>query len=217
MRRDHLMVLLLSAAAAACGAKGDGAAASAGSRVPATFEAYDAAAVSGGPGAGTRYAFGRSPSDSLLTAWDTDVGKSGRELPPGSGSVSQGATLYAASCASCHGVGGVGGIAPNPALVGRDSSAEGFRFADDPKLVKTIGNYWPYATTIFDYVKRAMPHANPGSLTNHEVYALTAYLLAANKILPDSAVLDAVALRAVKMPYQDRFVADERKGGAEVK
>lgn len=185
--------------------------------VPATFEGYDAAAVPGGPGAGKRYALGTAASKAVIARWNTDVGSAGTELPPGAGSVREGAVLFASLCAACHGVGGVGGIAPNPALVGRDSSAEGFRFARDPNLTKTIGNYWPYATTIFDYIKRAMPLAAPGSLTDGQVYALTAYLLAANEIIPDTTRLDANALRAVRMPYRDRFVPDDRTGGAGVR
>ena len=83
--------------------------------------------------------------------------------------------------------------------------------------MRTIGNYWPYATTVFDYVRRAMPHTQPGSLTNDEVYALTAYLLAANQVIPMNSTLDAATLRAVKMPYVDRFVRDDRRGGHEVR
>jgi hypothetical protein len=90
-------------------------------------------------------------------------------------------------------------------------------FATNDKLTKTIGNYWPYATTVFDYVRRAMPHTQPGSLTNDEVYSLTAWLLAANQVIPAHATLDAASLRAVKMPYVDRFVPDDRRGGREVR
>ena len=185
--------------------------------VPATFSTYDAGRAPGGPGAGTRYALGARASDTEIGTWNTDIGQDGVELPSGAGSAPQGAAIYAAQCAACHGVGGVGGIAPNPALVGRDSAAEGFGFANDPKLVKTIGNYWPYATTLFDYIKRAMPLASPGSLSDRDVYALTAYLLSANRIVPADATLDAAALRAVRMPYANRFVPDDRRGGAEVR
>jgi cytochrome c len=103
-----------------------------------------------------------------------------------------------------------------PALIGRPANAEGFRWSSDPKLVRTIGNYWSHAPSLFDYVKRAMPLTAPGSLTDDQVYALTAYLLAANEVLPRTATLDAAALRAVKMPYADRFVPDDRKGGPDV-
>jgi cytochrome c len=104
-----------------------------------------------------------------------------------------------------------------PPLVGRPSIAEGFQFGKDPRLPKTIGNYWPYATTVFDYVRRAMPLNAPGSLTNDEVYAVTAYLLSANQIIPPETVLDSARLAAVRMPYVDRFVKDDRKGGKEVR
>lgn len=206
-----LVSLVLSAA---CTVSADGGAG--GERQAATFARYDAAAVAGGPGSGARYALGRSPSDAELSAIDTDVGSDGIELPPGSGTVAGGAALYAAQCASCHGTNGEG-IAPNPALIGRDSAAEGFRFGTDPRLVKTIGNYWPYATTLFDYVKRAMPLAAPGSLRDDEVYALTAYLLAENGVIARDASLDAASLRLVRMPYRDRFVPDDRTGGGEAR
>ena len=83
--------------------------------------------------------------------------------------------------------------------------------------MKTVGSYWPYATTLFDYVRRAMPHTAPGSLTNDEVYALTAFLLSANKVIAENAVLDSASLMQVKMPYRDRFVPDTRRGGPEVR
>ena len=117
----------------------------------------------------------------------------------------------------CHNKAGEGMPPVYPALIGRDPKAEGFHFASDPKLVKTIGNYWPHATTVFDYVRRAMPFTAPGSLSNDEVYALTAFLLAANKVIPAGATLDAQSLRRVKMPYADKFVPDDRRGGAEVR
>ena len=183
----------------------------------ATFASYDAGAAAGGPGAGRRYAFGRAPTRAEITAWDTDVGPDGRELPPGRGTAAQGAALYQAKCAMCHNKNGEGMAPVYPALIGRDPKAEGFHFASDPKLVKTIGNYWPHATTVFDYVRRAMPYTAPGSLSNDEVYALTAFLLAANRVIPSDATLDANALRNVKMPYGDRFVPDDRHGGPEVR
>ena len=222
--RRHLSSAALVLLATGCNspaADGDQSpAASAAPAVPAalaTFERDDAAAVPGGPGPGKRYALGTAASTSVIARWNTDVGAQGTELPPGKGSVGEGSALYTSLCASCHGVGGVGGIAPNPPLVGRDSSAEGFRFARDPQLTKTIGNYWPYATTLFDYIKRAMPLATPGSLTDSQVYALTAYLLAANQVIADTTTLDADALRAVRMPYRDRFVRDDRTGGPGVR
>ena len=183
----------------------------------ATFASYDAGAVAGGPGANQRYGFGRRPSRTEIATWNTDVGPDGAELPGGRGSVAEGAALFQAKCAMCHNTNGEGMPPVYPALIGRDPKAEGFHFASDPRLVKTIGNYWPHATTVFDYVRRAMPFTAPGSLSNDEVYALTAFLLAANKVIPSDATLDARSLRKVKMPYADRFVPDDRHGGPEVR
>jgi mono/diheme cytochrome c family protein len=163
------------------------------------------------------YAIGRAATPAEITSWSTEIGPDGAELPPGSGTVDAGAALYAAKCASCHGPKGEGIAPAYPALIGRDPKGENFVFATDWKITRTIGNYWPYATTVFDYVRRAMPLTQPGSLSNDEVYALTAYLLAANQVIPMNSTLDAARLRAVKMPYVDRFVRDDRKGGHEVK
>ena len=165
---------------------------------------------------GPRYGLGRSAAAGEVAAVDIDVGPDGTGLPSGRGTVVQGAELYRQKCAMCHGQKGEG-IAPvYPALVGRDPR-QGFPFGTDWKIVKTVGNYWPYSTTLFDYIRRAMPYTAPGSLTNDEVYALTAHLLAANEIIPEDAALDAAALVAVKMPAHDRFVPDDRRGGPEVK
>ncbi len=105
------------------------------------------------------------------------------------------------------------GSPPAPKLVGRDPR-EGFPFGQDPKLVKTVGNYWPYATTVFDYVRRTMPITAPGSLTNNEVYAVVAFLLAKNEVIEPTAVMNSSTLPAVRMPARDKFVVDDRKGGA---
>lgn len=182
-----------------------------------------AAACSGGTQAETgepppsgRYDLGRPATTAEIVAQNIDIGPDGADLPAGSGTVSQGAMVYGAKCASCHGVRGEGIAPAYPALVGR-APREGFPFGRDPKAVKTIGNYWPHATTLFDYVRRAMPHLTPGTLSDDEVYGVTAWLLAQNEIIPADAVLDAEALRAVKMPARDRFVPDDRKGGREVR
>lgn len=163
------------------------------------------------------YALGRAATPAEIASWHTDVGPDGAELPAGSGTVDAGAAIFKVKCASCHGPNGEGIPPAYPALVGRDPAGENFPFATDWKINRTIGNYWPYATTVFDYVRRAMPHTAPGSLTNDEVYALTAFLLASNKVIPMGSTLDANALRAVKMPYADRFVRDDRKGGREIR
>ncbi|MBX3133336.1 MAG: cytochrome c [Gemmatimonadaceae bacterium] len=156
------------------------------------------------------FALGASATRAQIAAWDTDIGPEGRELPAGRGSVRDGAAIYRAQCAACHGVEGQGLEPLYPALVGRDPRGEGFDFASDPSIPRTIGNYWSHATTLYDYIRRAMPLYTPGSLSADETYAVTAYLLAANHVIPDSAVLDAAALRAVVMPARDRFVPDDR-------
>jgi len=163
------------------------------------------------------YGLGRAATPAEIAALNIDVGPDGEGLPPGSGTAAQGATIYAAKCAMCHGPTGLGMPPAFPLLISRDPKAEGFKFASDPKLPKSIGNYWPDATTVFDYVRRAMPLLQPGSLTNDEVYALTAHLLAANDVIPKTATLDSASLMQVKMPYRDKFVPDNRKGGSEVK
>ena len=157
---------------------------------------------------------GRVATAEEITKLDIDVMPDGRGLPAGRGTVAEGATIYAAKCRSCHGVSGEGGSAER--LVGRDSGPN-FNFAMDAKLVKTVGNYWPYATTLYDYTARAMPFAQPGSLTANETYSLVAYILALNKIVPDEAVMDQATLPKVVMPARDRFVVDNRKGGKLVK
>ncbi|MEK6611469.1 MAG: cytochrome c [Gemmatimonadota bacterium] len=163
------------------------------------------------------YGLGRAATAAEVTARDIDVGPDGEGLPAGSGSVQQGEALYKLKCAMCHGPSGAGMPPAFPAIIGRDPKAEGFAFARDPKLTRTIGNYWPNATTVFDYVRRAMPLLQPGSLTNDDVYALTAYLLAANDVVPRTTTLDAASLSQVKMPYAGKFVTDNRRGGREVK
>ena len=151
-----------------------------------------------------------------LGTLDIDVDPTGATLPPGSGNATKGLMVYASKCATCHGAKGEGlgampGHPASPKLVGRDPR-EGFPFGRDPKLVKTIGNYWPYATTVYDYVHRAMPLSAPGTLTPDETYAVVAWLLAENEIIPRDAEMNARTLPAVKMPAAGRFVADDRSG-----
>jgi cytochrome c len=167
-----------------------------------------------GESAPTTYGLGTPATAADVAALNTDVAPDGQGLPKGSGDAAKGATLYAAQCASCHGAKGEGapGNPPGPVLVGREPR-EGFGFGNDPKLVRTVGNYWPEATTLFDYIKRTMPLTAPGSLSDDDVYSLTAYLLAANEILPAGATLDSASLMAVKMPAKDKFVPDNRRGG----
>jgi mono/diheme cytochrome c family protein len=163
------------------------------------------------------YGLGRAATPAEIAALDIDVGPDGGGLPAGSGSATAGAELFQKKCAMCHGPKGQGMLPAFPLLISRDPKAEGFKFASDFKLQKSIGNYWPEASTVFDYVRRAMPLLQPGSLTNDEVYALTAFLLAANDVIPMSATLDSASLMQVKMPYRDKFVNDNRRGGNDVK
>lgn len=163
------------------------------------------------------YGLGRAATPAEVAALNIDVGPDGEGLPAGSGTAALGADIYQKQCAMCHGPKGLGMPPAFPLIISRDPKAEGFKFASDPKLPKSIGNYWPDATTVFDYVRRSMPLLQPGSLTNDEVYALTAYLLAANEVIPMSATLDSASLMQVKMPYRDKFVVDDRRGGKEVK
>jgi cytochrome c len=163
------------------------------------------------------YGLGRAATAREIAARDIDAGPDGAGLPPGSGTVAEGQLVFAQKCASCHGAKGEGMLPMYPRLVGRDPVAERFVFGSTPGLPRTIGNYWPYATTVFDYVRRAMPLTTPGSLTNDEVYAVTAYLLAANDVIPPDTRLDSTKLKAVRMPYVSRFVPDNRRGGHEVK
>ncbi len=135
----------------------------------------------------------------------------GEGLPAGSGTALTGAAVYAAKCASCHGLKGEGGTPPNAKLVGRDP--RDFSFADTTGGTKTVGNYWPYATTLYDYIRRAMPQNAPGTLTADETYGVIAWLLAENEIVPRDQVIDATSLPKVVMPSRDRFVMDDRKGG----
>jgi cytochrome c len=167
--------------------------------------------------AAVQYNLGRAASAQEVAALDVDIGPDGEGLPPGSGTAAQGAALFASKCAACHGPGGAGVPPLYPALVGRDPRAAEFRFGTDPTLTRTIGDYWPFGTTVFDYVRRAMPFTAPGSLKNEEVYSLTAYLLAANRVIPMTATLDSASLTSVRMPSAGRFVRDNRRGGAEVR
>ena len=157
-----------------------------------------------------RFGFGRPATAEEIRAWDIDVRPDGAGAPPGRGTVAQGKEIYAAKCAACHGEAGRNG--PFDALAGREPR-RGFPFGRDPSLVRTVGNYWPYATTLYDYVHRAMPWTQPGSLEPDEVYGLVAYLLFLNEIVPQNAVLDAATLPKVVMPARGRFVRDNRHGG----
>ena len=153
----------------------------------------------------TTYGFGTTPSNAELARFFSPL-PDGRGLPAGSGSVLEGKSLYQQQCASCHGENLHGGIGDR--LVG----GRGTLVNDDPKKapVKTVESYWPYATTLFDYVKRAMPLNTPDSLSNDQVYALTAYILYEAKIVPEDALMNAETLPKVAMPNRDGFIPDHR-------
>lgn len=146
---------------------------------------------------------GRAAGAEEIKAWDISIPPSGAGLPAGSGSVKQGAVVYTSKCQTCHGAKGAG--KPADALAG----GQGTLASNNP--VRTVGSYWPYATTLFDYVRRAMPVQNPMSLTDDEVYAVSAYILRLNGIIAEDAVMNAQTLPQVKMPNRDGFVDYSRK------
>jgi len=156
-----------------------------------------------------QYGLGRPATPEEIRRLDVDVMPNGQGLPNGRGSVADGAAVYAAKCASCHGPRGEGATADR--LVATEAAGT-FAFGRDPKLPRAIGNYWPYATTLYDYIARSMPLAQPGSLTADEVYGLVAFLLAQNRVVGSDAVMDRATLPKVKMPARDRFVPDDRAG-----
>lgn len=167
------------------------------------------------PGAApARFDIGRAATPDEIRALDIDVRPDGTGLPEGRGTVAEGAAVYAAKCASCHGKSGEG--ASFDRLVATDAG-ENFAFGRDPRLARAIGNYWPYASTLYDYTARSMPFTAPGTLTANEVYGLVAYLLSLNQVVPDTAVMDKATLPKVVMPARDRFVKDNRTGGKVVK
>ena len=157
-----------------------------------------------------QFALGRAASAAEIAAVDIDASPSGAGLPAGSGARREGAKLYAANCAACHGANGEGKPPAYPQLLGGPKGD--FNFASDFKIPRTIGNYWPYATTLYDYIRRAMPLTAPGSLTPEQTYAVTAYLLSREGIIPANTTLDARSLAAVQMPALSHFVKDDRTG-----
>ena len=148
------------------------------------------------------YGLGRTPSEEEIRAWNIDISSTGEGLPPGSGTVKQGAQVFAAKCAMCHGPTGTEG--PKDKLVGGRDTLK------SPKPLRTVGSYWPYAPTAYDYIRRAMPFNEPGSLSPDEIYSVIAWLLFKNEIVPEDAVMDARTLPLVKMPNRDGFIPDPR-------
>lgn len=171
--------------------------------VAAVAAAALAACVSQPPAPGQRPAFGAAVSASEIARWDISIPPSGAGLPAGGGDAKRGESVYVAQCQACHGPKGAG--KPADALVGGAGSlATG-------KPMRTVGSYWPYATTLFDYTRRAMPLNNPLSLANDDVYAVTAYVLYLNGIIGETAQMNAQTLPQVKMPNRDGFVDMSRK------
>jgi len=152
---------------------------------------------------GSSAAFGQAPklgkaiSAAGIAAWDISVLPDGTGLPAGSGTPADGARIYAAKCSACHGQEGKG--AANARLVGGDP-------IQNMESEKTIANFWPFATTLFDYIRRAMPWRQPRSLTNQEVYSLTAYILSLNKLIGENDTMNAQTLPTVRMPNRDGFI-----------
>jgi cytochrome c len=149
-----------------------------------------------------RLGIGRPATEAEISAWNIDIDRDGRKLPPGRGSVAHGREVFDAQCASCHGGRGEGGTGER-LVGGRGTLASA-------KPVKTVGSFWPYAPTLFDYIRRAMPMNAPQSLSDDDVYAVSGYVLHLNGLAPEEAVLDAQSLAAIRMPNRDGFVPDPR-------
>ncbi|MFK7863102.1 MAG: c-type cytochrome [Pseudohongiellaceae bacterium] len=141
---------------------------------------------------------GEPISEAELSEFDLIVSPDGSGLPAGNGSVKDGQVVFETKCAACHGLSGEG-VSGNTVLVGGDMHS-----AENP--LKTVGSYWPYATTVFDFIRRAMPANAPKSLSNDEVYQVTAYVLYLNGIISESTALDKASLSQIKMPNKDGFI-----------
>jgi len=195
MRALALVVVL---AAAACGPATNGGSESAGdvgAGSPAGLPAH----------APARFGFGQEASEARVAMWDIDVRPDGVGLPAGQGTVEEGRQVYQTFCVECHGATGTEG--PNDRLVGRDE------WGETGPQVRTVGSYWQYSTTLYDFIRRSMPQLTPGLLTADQTYAVIAYILHLNEIVPEDAVMNAETLPAVMMPSRDRFVLDDRQGG----
>ena len=157
--------------------------------------------------AGESYGIGRTATPQEIAGWDIDIAPDGAGLPPGRGKVDEGRAVYDQKCAACHGAHGEG----KP----MDRLAGGFGTVFDVKSERTVGSFWPWATTLFDYVRRAMPFDAPQSLTPDQVYAVCAYVLYLNKLVPQDAVIDVQTLPKVEMPNRSHFVSafTPRSGG----
>jgi mono/diheme cytochrome c family protein len=149
-----------------------------------------------------KYGVGSTPTPDEIRQWSISISPDGKGLPEGRGTAAEAKELYANRCAKCHGDKGQG----------RDSVplAGGQGTLRSPKPLRTVGSYWPYATTIWDYVNRAMPFDRPGTLTANQVYSLTAYVLFLNDLVKENDVIDARTLPKIQMPNRNGFVADPR-------
>jgi cytochrome c len=144
--------------------------------------------------------FGRPAKPEEIKAWDIDVRPDGKGLPDGSGTVAQGKVVFEENCAACHGANGQDGI--------KDKLVGGLGSLTSDKPLKTVGSFWPYATTLFDYIHRAMPYQAPGSLEVDDTYAVAAYILSLNGIQAADGKLDKQSLPKIKMPNRDGFIPD---------
>jgi|SRR6516162_9139801 len=149
-----------------------------------------------------RYQVGQPPTPEEIRELGSAIAPDGTGLPAGSGTVAAGREIFAAQCARCHGPNGEGDIGAR--LVGGQGTLA------TPRPLKTVGSFWPYATTLWDYINRAMPFDRPGLLQPPEVYAVVAYVLNLNGIVEPDRMIDATSLPKVKMPNRDGFVADPR-------
>jgi S-disulfanyl-L-cysteine oxidoreductase SoxD len=160
--------------------------------------------VAGSAPAGQDYGIGHVATPAEISGWDIDVAPNGAGLPSGAGSVGEGKAIFAEKCAACHGERGQGGP--------MDRLAGGAGTISTAKPVRTVGSYWPYATTLFDFIRRAMPFDAPQSLSPPEVYAVSAYVLFLNGLIPEDATLDANSLPQVVMPNRGAFVNAYEQG-----
>ncbi len=149
-----------------------------------------------------KYNLGQPLTAEQIKAWNIDVFPDGRNLPAARGTVARGKVVFEAQCAACHGMKGEGGL--------YDRLAGGMGTLASPKPVRTVGSFWPYASTLFDYVRRAMPLNAPQSLSDEDVYSVSGYVLFLNGLLPESATVDAATISSLKMPNRDGFVPDSR-------
>jgi len=172
-------------------------------RVGSIAFALSACMLSTPASAQSRYGIGHAATPAQVAAWDLDVSPDGRNLPVGQGSVLRGREVFANQCAACHGARGEGGSLGDKLAGGQGTLAT-------PTPVRTVGSYWPYATTLFDYVRRAMPLNAPQSLSNEDVYAVSGYVLFLNGLVAEDTIVSAKTLTQLKMPNRDGFVVDPR-------